>query len=134
MKTPRHRIADTIADRALKSTSTKTLARQTAAYLLDERRVGELDSLLRDIQSDWADDGHIEAIATSAFPLSPAIHKEIEREVRRLYPKAKSVLITEVHDASVIGGVRINLPNQQFDLSIQAKLDKFKQLTTAGKE
>jgi F0F1-type ATP synthase delta subunit len=34
----------------------------------------------------------------------------------------------------VIGGVRLSLANQQLDLSVESKLNKFKQLTAAGKE
>jgi F0F1-type ATP synthase delta subunit len=134
MKTSRPRIAHTIADRTLKGASKKKLSQQVAAYLLTERRVGDLDSLLRDVQADWAEAGFVEVLAASAHPLNVSVKADIEKRIKPLYPNAKRIIVTEVHDPEVIGGVRLSLANQQLDLSIEAKLNKFKQLTTAGKE
>ena len=131
MKTPRTRIAHFIADRTLKNGSTKKLDLEIAAYLLSERRVSELDSLIRDIQADWAEAGTVEVLASSAHHLPAQVKADIKKRVQPIYPKAKKIIVTEVHDPSIIGGVRLNLANQQLDLSIEAKLNKFKQLTTA---
>jgi len=133
MKTPRTRIASAIADRTLRQGSSKKLAQEVAAYLLDEQRVSDLDSILRDIQEDWANAGHVEVIARSAHPLSANVRKDIEKQVKALNPNAKKIIVTEVADPEVKGGVRLELANQQLDLSVEAKLNKFKQLTT-GKE
>jgi F0F1-type ATP synthase delta subunit len=134
MKTPRTRIASTIADATLTKGSSKEYAREVAAYLLSEGRVGELDSLLRDVQADWASKGYVEVIARSAYPLSDTSRQEIETQVRSLFPDAKKLVVTPLLDESVIGGVQISLADQQLDLSVEAKLNKFKQLTGAGKE
>lgn len=134
MKTSRTRIAHTIADRTLKDGSKKKLSQEIAAYLLSERRVGDLDSLLRDVQADWAEAGFVEVLAASAHPLTAATRADIEKRIKPLYPNAKRIIVTEVHDVGVIGGVRLSLANQQLDLTVEAKLNKFKQLTTAGKE
>jgi F0F1-type ATP synthase delta subunit len=129
MKQPRSKIAKAIADKTLRSGSNKRYAQEVAAYLLAERRVNELDSLLRDVQADWAQSGHVEVLAASAHDLSPAIKAEIERQIKRIFPDAKKIIVTEVHDSEVIGGVRLSLADRQLDLSIEAKLNKFKQLT-----
>jgi len=131
MKTPRNRIATTIAAHTYYDGSSKAYARQIAALLLFEGRVGELDSLLRDIQADWALHGHVEVLARSSHPLSQATKDDIVKYIRALYPKADKIVVTEIADASVIGGVRISLADQQLDLSVEAKLNKFKQLTGA---
>lgn len=133
MKTPRTRIAQVIADRTLKGGSDDKLVREVAAYILAERRVGELNSLMRDVQEDWAQAGQVEVIASSAYPLSPEVRRDIEAQVTSLYPNARRIIVTEVLDPDVIGGVRLRLANQQLDLSVEAKLNKFKQLT-AGKD
>jgi F-type H+-transporting ATPase subunit delta len=133
MKAPRTKIANTIADRSLKGTDSASLAKEVAAYLLSEGRVGELDSILRDVQADWADAGFVEVLAASAHPLSSDVKANITKQIKSLYPDAKQVIVTEVLDPEVIGGVRLSLANQQLDLSVEAKLNKFKQLT-AGKE
>lgn len=133
MKTRRTRIAQTIADKTLKSGSSKKLNQEIAAYLLAERRVGDLDSILRDVQADWAEAGVIEVIASSAHELSAANKADIKKQVAKLYPAANKIIVTHVEDPEVIGSVRLELPNQQLDMSVEAKLNKFKQLTT-GKE
>ncbi len=134
MKAPRTRLAQTIADRSLKNGASKALSREVAAYLLSEGRVNELDSVLRDVQADWAEAGFVEVIASSAHLLTDDVKTEITSQVKTLYPEAKKIIVTETHDPAVIGGVRLELANQQLDLSVEAKLNKFKQLTTAGKD
>lgn len=133
MKTPRSDIADIVAKKSLKATSTKKLGREIAAYLLDTGRTRELDPLLRDVQADWVEVGYVEAVAVSAHALDARARTDIKAKVRGLYPRAKKIIITEQYSPEVIGGVRIELPNEQLDLSIEAKLNKFKQLTT-GKD
>jgi F-type H+-transporting ATPase subunit delta len=131
MKTPRTRIAGVIADRTLKKGLSKRLSQEVAAYLLNERRVNELDSVLRDVQADWAEAGYVEVIASSAHGLTAANKAAITKQAKRLYPGAKRIIVTEVYDPDVIGGVRLNLADRQLDLSVEAKLNKLKQLTSA---
>lgn len=131
MKQSRTRLARIIADRTLKDGVQANFAKEIAAYLMTERRTSDLESVLRDVQVDWAEAGHVEVIASSARELTPEIRREIEAEVRGLYPNAKQIIITERRDPDVIGGVRLSLANQQLDLTIEAKLNKFKQLTAA---
>jgi F0F1-type ATP synthase delta subunit len=134
MKTSRTKIASAVADKTLKAGASKRLSREVAAYLLSERRVNELDSVLRDVSADWAAAGYVEAVASSARPLSAAVQADIKRRVKQLYPSAKRIIVTTRLDPAVLGGVRLNLPDQQLDLSVEAKLNKFKRLTNAGKD
>ena len=130
MKAPRTRLATLIAERSLKSgASTKKLAEEIAAYLLAEGRTGELDSILRDVMQYRADSGVVEVKAISAHELDVKVRSDIESVARELYPAAQQVIISEEHDANVVGGVKIELANQQLDLSVRAKLNRFKQLT-----
>ena len=133
MKASRRRIAQTVADHTLANGMSKDYARELAAYLLAERRVGELDSLLRDIQAAWADKGYVEVLARSAHPLTAEVKNGIVAHIKALHPEAKKVVVTEVTDSTVVGGVRIDLANQQLDLSVKAKLHKFKQLNKSLK-
>ncbi len=132
MKARRTRIARVVADRALKSGISKRFSRDVAAYLLSEGRTGELESIVRDVQADWAQAGIVEVIASSAHPLTAALRAEVKRQVAKLEPKAKRIIITERRDPGIIGGVRLDLPDRQLDLSVEAKLNKFKQLTATG--
>jgi F0F1-type ATP synthase delta subunit len=131
-KQSRTKLAHLIAGRTLKDGVSKDLSTEIAAYLLSERRVSELDSVLRDVQLDWATAGQVEVIASSAHPLTLAVKVDITKQVKQVYPAAKQVIVTEVHNPEVLAGVRLDLPNRQLDLSAQAKLNTFKQLTTVG--
>lgn len=128
MKTPRTRIANAVTKR-LGSTDEKTLSQEVAAYLLSENRVGELDSLLRDVMQQRADTGVVEVVAVSAYPLSDTVRTDIKANIKAAYPGAKNIIISEEIDPSLVGGVRLELANQQLDLSVRAKLNKFKQVT-----
>ena len=134
MKQPRTKIAKTIADKTIKTGSTKEYSQQIAAYLLSERRVSDLSSIMRDVQQDWADVGCVEVLASSAHPLSSQTKADIAEQIKIVEPTAKKIIVTEVHDPEIIGGVQLSLANQQLDMSVEAKLNKFKQLTTSGKD
>ncbi len=134
MKQPRARIAGYVAGKTLQKGVSPKFVKEVAAYLLSEHRVDELASLMRDVQADWAESGYVEVAAYSAHPLNAVAKKDITRQVKTLYPRARSIVITEKRDPGVIGGVRIGLPDRQFDLTVESKLRTFKQLAIAGKD
>lgn len=134
MAATRTRIADVIASKTLTSGFDNKYATEIAAYLLEEDRTDELDSLLRDIQSVWTDKGYVEIIARSARPLDNKTKEEIKARIKPIFPRASEVKVTEIIDANVIGGVRITIADKRLDLTIETKLNKFKQLTATGKE
>src|ERR1700743_3624712 len=117
MKTSRVRIAGVVADHTLAQGISDDYAHEIAAYLLSEGRVGELDSLLRDVQADWTVKGYVEVLARSAHQLTDAVKADIAERVRPLFPDAEKIVVTEVIDPSVIGGVQIRLSDRQLDLS-----------------
>jgi F0F1-type ATP synthase delta subunit len=131
MKTPRRKIAALLAERSLApGADAKALSRTIAAYLLQYNRTGELGSLLRDVQQIRAERGIVEVIARTAHELTSATKKDIDAYVKDVYPEAKQIIISEVRDADIVGGVRLEFANQQLDLSVRGKLNRFKQLTT----
>ena len=132
MKISRSRLAAIVAEKATQPVSSKVLSQEVAAYLLLEGRTGELDSLLRDVMQYRADHGMVEVIITDAHPISDDVRRDVEGVVRELYPKAAQIIVSEQLDPSIIGGIQIELANQQLDLSIRAKLNRFKQLTAVA--
>lgn len=106
------------------------LTREIAAYLLATSQTGELDSLARDMINDRAASGIVEVTAVSARELTPSANAEIRAEVKQLYPAAREIIINERIDFDQIGGVRLEFPDKQLDLSVRNKLNRFKQLTT----
>jgi len=78
-KLSRKELARTIA-RLIHEGDTARLAQEVAAYLIAERRVKELDSLMRDVtlirQQEY---GVTEATATTALPLSAEVQRDIKK-------------------------------------------------------
>lgn len=129
MKIPRNELAKIIGERTLHIKDPSLLAREVAAYLLTENRIDDLDSLLRDIMQYRMDHGVVEAVAVSAHELDDVVHKDIQAILKTRYPEAKGIIVRDRQDPKVIGGVRIQLANEQLDLTVQSTLNKFKQLT-----
>jgi F0F1-type ATP synthase delta subunit len=130
MKTPRHQVAALLTQRSLApSVKARELSYSIAAYLLDTGRTGELEPLMRDMMQDRADEGVVEVTVVSARELTVSVRDDLEQLVRKLYPQVKHVIISERRDPSIIGGVRLEFANQQLDLSVRGRLNRFKQLT-----
>lgn len=130
----RRHISEVIAERTLHVQDTAELAREIAAYLLNERRTGDLHSILRDIMQYRAERGIVEAQVVSAHDLTGVVMKDVEDVLRQEYPEAKALLLRTKHDKSVVGGVRIELANEQLDMTVRKKLDTFKRLTSGVKD
>jgi F0F1-type ATP synthase delta subunit len=135
MKLSRTKLAKIISTQTLQSGISKTLATDIAKILLETNQTNSLDSLMRDVSLNWASQGYIDVIARSAFPLSEKIKKDINRLINQHYPDVKNIKIVEVLDDAVVAGVVLEFADQQLDLSIETKLNKFKHFTvTAGKD
>ena len=132
-KVSRAQVASAIATKTLSSGVSVGLGNEVAAYLLSEGRTSELDPIMRDVQSLWAEQGYVNATAISAHPINSEAKTKIRQTVASAFPKAKKIVIDEQHDPDVIAGVRIELADRQLDVSIATKLNKFKQLTS-GKD
>jgi F0F1-type ATP synthase delta subunit len=130
MKLSRVKLAEVLTAH-LKKGSPKRLSGEIAAYLLAEGRTRELDSLLRDMQQLEADHGRVEATAVTAYPLSAKSLAEAKSTLKKAFPSARQIVVSERIDPDVIGGVRLELANQQLDVSVRSRLNKFIQLTTA---
>lgn len=131
MKEPTHQVAAVLAQRTLAPDfDEQAFAKEVAAYLLDTGRTGQLNSLARDMVKQRADQGVVEVTAVSAHELADSVRADIRAHVERLYPNASQIVINERRDESVIGGVRLEFPEQQLDLSVRSKLNRLKALTT----
>ena len=134
MKTPRMQIARVIAAETLDGSFGSGQVTSLAAYLLDEGRSSEVESLVRDVQNIRTSHGIIDAVVYSAHPLSVSAMQAVEAEARRVYPAARRIIITPALDPSLIGGVRLELPGCRLDLSVAGELRKFKTLAVQGKD
>jgi F0F1-type ATP synthase delta subunit len=134
MKTSRKALADVICRQTLSGHFGSKQVMSVAAYLLEAGQTGALNSLLRDVQADWASRGVIEVVATSAHELTNQVISDIEQEVRKVYPHAERIVVTRQLDPDVVGGVRLSFVEYSLDLSVAGDLQKFKTLAVYGKE
>ncbi len=104
----------------------KQLAQAIASFLVEQRMTKDLDSLMRDVQKLRADRGLVEATATTAHPLGNSLRSEITELIRKHNNQAKAVIINEVTDTDVVGGIRIETDEQLLDTTVRTKLDKLK--------
>lgn len=132
MKTPRHILAAAIAERTLHLSDGRLLAREIAAYLLTERRTAELESILRDIMQYRTLHGVLEAEVVTAHEITSQVTDEVKQLLHAAYPNAKTVHVTKRQDPAVIGGLRVDMANEQLDMTMRAKLATFKRLTSEG--
>lgn len=130
MNFSRMALADEIAER-IKSNKTRGLASSVAAYLVEAGKTAEINSLERDIMQQRADKtGTLEVTAITAHKLGQKELDAIARKIMKTDTSAKAVIVNQVIDKSVSGGVRLEFPNQLLDLSVGAKLNKLRQLTS----
>lgn len=123
MRAKREDIAKAVLKILDESQDSKRAAQAIASYLIAERRTGELDSLLRDLEAHRFDeDGVLEVHATSAFPLS----EEVKRQIEELF-EAREVVIHEEQNKALLGGVKVRALDKVADFSVQTRLQRLRQ-------
>lgn len=131
MRVPRRELAQ-ILSQLLEKLPASKLTTEAASYLLSENRTGELDSLARDLINYRAERGIVEVTVVSARALTPGATREVKQQVKRLYPKVSRIIINHRLDENQIGGLRLELPGRQLDLSVRGKLNQLQQLTAGS--
>lgn len=122
-------LAKVIVEKSKKGSS-KAVAKSVASYLLENNQVNTLDSLLRDVQVLREADGHVEADVFTAHDLTSAELASVKDILKTEFPDAKSIQLHQIHDESVIGGLKVRTATKLLDLTVRKQLDTFKRLTT----
>lgn len=124
MKLSRRKLSEYVADRLAKGDNTKTVMKELAAYLVDNRRTRETELVIRDIEARLLAQGVALVTVTSARTLTSEAKQSIEALVKAEQSDITKVVLREQIDESVIGGVRVELPGRLADFTVKAKLDK----------
>lgn len=117
----RHKLAKATAA-AIADGDTKGVQR-LAAYLVDERRTGEAELVVRDIEKALTDRGIVVADVTSARKLSSEAAQSITSFIKSK-TSAEVVHLREHIDESVIAGVRLSYGDKLLDATVTAKLER----------
>lgn len=116
----RHKLAEYVAEKLAKGDGKKALS-ELAAFLIETRRMDEIDLLVRDIELGLAEHGVVVADVTTAHPLSDSQKSDIKKMVG-----GNTLKVRETIDESVLGGVRVDIPGKRFDGTIRRKLTALK--------
>ncbi|HUY52997.1 MAG TPA: F0F1 ATP synthase subunit delta [Candidatus Dormibacteraeota bacterium] len=127
MNLSRSQLARVISAQTISHGIDKTLPTDIARILLKTKKTHSLNSLMRDVERNWAELGYIDVIAKSAFPLSDLVKKDIKHLINSNFSEVNHIKIIEVLDSSVVAGVVLEFPDQKLDLSIENKINQFKQ-------
>lgn len=110
----------------LDASGTKEATKQLAALIIEEKLHNQTDEILDSIQTEYQRvHGIVEATTHSVFPLSAASKKQIQAVVAKKV-HAKQVVLHELIDPTVLGGVKVTAPDMELDLTLKAKLAKLK--------
>ncbi len=116
-KISRRKIANYVADGIVHGEEISKLLRQAAAYLIDSKRTREADLLTRAIEDALEERGTIIATVTTARSLDDKLRNAISALV-----DAKTVVLREIVDPTVLGGANIETPSSRLDATIKHKL------------
>ena len=78
--------------------------------------------------------GQVTAVVTTADPLSAEEAEEIRRGLSEVLPKGKTLQLSTKVDASIVGGVVVDIGDKHIDLSIASRVKQVEQLIAAGSE
>lgn len=121
-KLSRRKIAQTWANELVKG---RDITKQVAAYLVTERRVDEAGLIVRDTEAALAERGIVVADVASARDLSTEARQAIEKFLT-VSLNAQKVALRESTDASLLGGVRVDVAGRQLDATLKTRLNKLK--------
>jgi ATP synthase F1 delta subunit len=117
-------LAQAVLDKLEAGESAKKVSTSLAAYLIEERRVSLLKTILREIQRLQLQGRKICYVqVTSAYPLAPAQLTQI-KSLFKNKNNAGEVVIEQTIDKDVIGGVRCETADQLLDLTVRRQLQR----------
>lgn len=109
-----------------------TIAEGLAAFLIEERRIGDKNAIMRDVEKQMFEDESILYVrTTSASELTESVEQSIT-DIFKLATDAKQVVINSEINPDVIGGVRCQTTDQVLDLTIRRQLQLLKGAVTAN--
>ena len=121
-KLTRRQLAKYAADQLQSGASIQDIAAHLAAVLASSKRSGQGRQLAEDIAFEMESRGLLaEATLTSAHPLGAELVAQLEKFIKD-ETETKKVIINEVVEPEVIGGVRIETARRSWDQTIKRRL------------
>jgi len=115
-----------VLDAIAKQMGTVKPIRNFMAVLIDHRRIGMLDDIVRQFETELDTQlGFTEVEVSSARPLSPEEKRELESRVESV--TGKKVRTRYVSDPALLGGVMVRAGSTIYDGSVRGQLEKMRQ-------
>ncbi len=119
-KLSRRKIAAYFADEAIAG---RSVVKPLAAYLIESKRTREAALVIRDIESALAERGILFADVFSSRDLAADTTKAVT-EYLKDKTNAKDVHLRSSVDDSLLGGVRIETPDERLDSTLRYRLNQ----------
>lgn len=119
-KLSRRKIAAYFADEVVAG---RDLVKPLAAYLIETGRVREASLIVRDIESALAERGILFADIFSSHDLTDDTKKAVVDYLKDK-TKAKDIHLRSSVDEALLGGVRIETPDQRLDSTLRHRLNQ----------
>ena len=124
-KLSRRAIAKYAAEQLTNKGDHKKFILQLAAYLVDTRRTNELSLIVRDIQFYLSEAGSVSGVITTATELTAETKKAVEQYIKQ-QTGATTVALDSFIDPSVLGGVKVSIPDRELDATVSRSLTTLK--------
>ena len=92
--------------------------------LLDKKRIGYLVDIADHIRVNYAREGAVETIVTSAYPLETDLLSELKKRLEKKI--GRPVRLYTAMDPALRGGLKVVMGNKVMDWSIQKRLAELK--------
>lgn len=123
-KITNQKIAQAINGLLEENVDSNTVSSSLAAYLIEERRTGDTDSILRQLESIRSQNGIREVTVTSAFVPGDSITQAIRQIFSDYYGRVKTLVIKYYNQPEVIGGLRAETNDALLDFTIASRLQR----------
>lgn len=123
----RQQLAEYVVDRIEAGAQLNVVAAEMASVLIDERRTRDMAAVLRAVEKELARRGSVQVTITSMHEVSEAVKVQLVSLLGVENPVFESVI-----DKSVLGGVKAQAGEKQIDLTVRARLNKFKAKVAQG--
>lgn len=116
----RRKVAAFFADELIAG---RDISKQLAAYLVESKRTREATLFVRDIETALSDRGVLLANIASSRELTTDAKATLEKYLTHV-TKAKEIHLRPSVEPSLLGGVRIETPDQRIDMTLRHKLNQ----------
>ncbi len=131
MSADRLKLSKTIAKKSLDgSINSRRLSMAVAEYVLSNNLIDDLESIIRDVSVYRLAEGVLDVKLYSAFPLDKNSLTGIKALIKSHFPETNKIIIDEITDKSLVGGVKIEFPTHVLDLSVKNKLNQLIRFTS----